>query len=220
MTPAAKTCPASLVSESSSQRSSSTPSRQMIAPAISTAVVSEPLRYVRCSVGIRLATSRATAMPPKIATPPRRGVGIACTSRSRGRATAPHRRASTRTTGVSRNVTAAAMQKTSAYSRTGNSAPRVRGVRLDQRPNPRGDLLGRARLANRPADERGDILEVALGHSLRSDRRGSDADAGGHHRRLRVVRDRVLVQRDPGGVATRLRLLAGRPDLAEVDQRE
>jgi hypothetical protein len=56
-------------------------------------------------------------MPTNIATPPRRGVGIACTSRSRGRATAPQRRAATRTTGVSRNVTAAAMQQTSAYSR-------------------------------------------------------------------------------------------------------
>ena len=43
-----------------------------------------------------------------------------------------------------------------------------------------------------------------------------DAD----HRRLRVVRDRVLVQRDPRGVAARLGLGAGDADALQVDERQ
>src|SRR5215475_3618456 len=231
ITPEANTWPASLLCESISHRSSTTPSRQMKPPATSTAEVSEPCTYVRCRVGIRWAMSSAAAIPAYIATPPSRGVGIACTSRSRGRATAPHRIATTRTTGVSRNVTAAATQKTSAYSRTGCRAsdqplvlstpgPGVRGVRLDQCLDAGRHLRGRhaVAVAHRAADEGGDLLHLALSHALGGDRRGTQPDTGGHRRWLRVERDRVLVQRDPGRVGAGLGLLAGHPQLPQVDQ--
>jgi len=63
--------------------------------------------------GIRDAKSRATANPSSMATPPRRGVGTVCTSRSRTAVTAPVRIASQRAIGVVRYVTAAAMSMTS-----------------------------------------------------------------------------------------------------------
>ena len=52
--------------------------------------------------GRLLATASAAAKPPSIAMPPSRGVGIACTSRSRTCVMAPHRSAIRRATGVSR----------------------------------------------------------------------------------------------------------------------
>jgi hypothetical protein len=72
---------------------------------------------VRCSAGSREATSTAAAKPKYIATPPPRGVGITCTSRSRGAAIIRSRMATIRTTGVVRKVTSAAVRRTTAYSR-------------------------------------------------------------------------------------------------------
>ena len=52
-----------------------------------------------------------------MATPPPRGVGMTCTSRSRGAAIIRKRIATIRTTGVARKVTSAAVSRTTAYSR-------------------------------------------------------------------------------------------------------
>ena len=133
MTPAASTWPASLVSASSSQRSSSAPSTQMTPrrpAARSNRGLGERLTAASAAPGERRA---AGAKPANIATPPRRGVGTAWTSRSRGRSRAPpacRRRAS----GVSREVTAAATQRdqrtrdwdASGSARRGRSSMHIR----------------------------------------------------------------------------------------------
>src|SRR3954447_8268319 len=56
-----------------------------------------------------------------MATPPPRGGGMTCTSRSRGAAIMRKRIASIRTTGVVRKVTSAAVSRTTAYSRIGSA---------------------------------------------------------------------------------------------------
>ena len=102
--PAAAIWPPSLVSASSSNRSSRTPIAQMKAPAISTMPASRntngPLRVERN--GSWPATRYAAARPPSIASPPKYGMGSACTSRSRTLATAPVRSAISRATTVSK----------------------------------------------------------------------------------------------------------------------
>src|SRR5688500_5186891 len=115
-----------------------------------------------------------------MATPPPRGVGMTCTSRSRGAASIRSRTATIRTTGVARKVTSAAVRRTTAYSRTGSGGPgrfRVRRVGDDQLAHARGDLGGAAAVdvPDGGADERGDRLHVALGHALRGHRRAADA---------------------------------------------
>src|SRR5918998_1121841 len=107
-----------------------------------------------------------------MARPPRRGVGMAWTSRSRGWAMAP---------------------KSTAKRR----AP-VGGVGLDEGGDGPADVLGGGAVgvADGPPDERADLLHVALGHALRRDAGGADSDAAGDGRGLRVVRDGVLVQHD------------------------
>src|SRR5690606_26728617 len=57
-------------------------------------------------------------------TPPIRGVGVTCTSRSRGTATAPNFSARILTTPVARKVTTAAVSRTRRSSRMGTPAPR------------------------------------------------------------------------------------------------
>ncbi len=101
MTPAATTCPASLVSASMPHRSSAAPSATMIPPATTVACTSE-YANTRESAGSDPATRKPAQTPAYIARPPRRGVGTACTSRSRGSAMAPKRIAKRRATGVRR----------------------------------------------------------------------------------------------------------------------
>src|SRR5688572_8417397 len=119
-----------------------------------------------------------------MATPPPRGVGITCTSRSRGAASIRARMAAIRTTGVVRNVTSAAVRRTTAYSRTGSGGPRgfrVGGVGTDQVTDAGGDLRRPAAVVvpDGGADERGDRLHVALGHALGRHRGTAHADARG-----------------------------------------
>src|SRR3954447_24556346 len=231
ITPAAAILPASLVSAPGPNRSSSTPSRQISPPATSTATVCVLNSKLRCREGSWEATSTPAATPRYIATPPPRGVGMTCTSRSRTSAITRNRTAATRTTGVARKVTSAAARRTTAYSRMGSDGPGGLGVRRmggHQLADTGGDLRGAGSVGvpDRGADQRGDRLHVALGHPLRGDRRTADPDAGGDRRRLRVERDRVLVQHDAGGVAAGLGDLAGDQltggvgDLAQVEQRQ
>jgi len=106
--PAAKTWPDSLVIQSRSQTSSAAPSRQTRAAAASTAHGSwaPPPKTGRRN-GICQATPRATTTPNSMATPPRRGVGRVCMSRSRTGVMAPTLMASRRTAGTATKVTRA-----------------------------------------------------------------------------------------------------------------
>src|SRR6478609_2028607 len=116
--PAASTWPPSLVSASISKRSSSTPTAQMSAPAISTMPASWNTHGSLVERnGSWRAMTYAVARPPSIASPPRYGMGTACTSRSRTFATAPVRSAISRAITVRRYVAAAATRKTRRYSR-------------------------------------------------------------------------------------------------------
>src|SRR3954454_22428491 len=231
ITPAAAICPVSLVSASSPNRSSSTPSRQISPPAASTAMVWVLNSKLRCSDGSREATSTPAATPRYMATPPPRGVGITCTSRSRTAAITRNRTAATRTTGVARKVTSAAARRTTAYSRIGSDGLRGFGVGRvgrDQLPHAGGDLRGTGAVGvpDGGADQRSDLLHVGLDHALRGHRGAADPDPRGHRRRLRVEGDGVLVQHDPRGVAAGLGHLAGDDltggvgDLAQVQQRQ
>src|SRR5689334_15902070 len=148
-------------------------------------------------------------MPRYIATPPPRGVGMTCTSRSRGAAIIRSRIATIRTTGVARKVTSAAVSRTTAYSRMScgggrrsAGGRRVCRVGVDQLADGGVDLCGAAAVAvaDRGPDEARDLLHVGLGHALGGDRRAAHPDARGDRGRLRVVRDRVLVEHDAGGV--------------------
>src|SRR3954468_14503360 len=237
ITPAAAICPVSLVSASRPNRSSRTPSRQIRPPAARTAIVWVLNSKLRCREGSCEATSTPAATPRYIATPPPRGVGMTCTSRPRTSAITRNRTAATRTTGVARKVTTAAARRTTAYSRIGSAGGlgRVQGggfrigrVGSDQLADTGGDLGGPRAVGvpDRRADQRGDRLHVRLDHALRGDRRAAHPDARGDRRRLRVERDRVLVQHDARGVAAGLGDLAGHElpggvgDLPQVQQRQ
>src|SRR3954454_24936319 len=231
ITPADAIWPVSLVSASRPNLSSRTPSRQIRPPATSTAAVCESSN-VRCKAGSRVATRIAAATPRYMATPPPRGVGITCTSRSRGAAIIRQRIATIRTTGVARKVTRPAVSRTTAYSRMmsgglgrGSVSARrlgVGGVGADQLAHCRVHLGGPATVgvADRRPDEARDLLHVGLGHPLGGDRGAADADARGDRRWLRVERDRVLVEDDAGGAAAGLGVGAGHAGLAQVEQRE
>src|SRR4051794_4842348 len=225
MTPAAAIWPVSLVSASRPNLSSRTPSRQISPPATSTAAVCESSN-VRCSAGSRVATRIAAATPRYMATPPPRGVGMTCTSRSRGAAIIRQRIATIRTTGVARKVTRPAVSRTTAYSRMTSSDDAlrlgIRGVGAHQLAHGGVHLGGPAAVgvADRRPDEAGDLLHVDLGHALGGDRRAADADAGGDRRRLRVEGDRVLVEHDARRAGAGLGLDAGHPGLAQVEQRQ
>ena len=93
--------------------SSATPSRQTsVAPATIPRAcrgwANTPERKGICAANVM-----ATTSPAHIATPPRRGVGTVCTSRSRTGVVAPATRASSRARGVARKVTAVAISMTS-----------------------------------------------------------------------------------------------------------
>src|SRR3954452_6309523 len=225
MTPAAAIWPVSLVSASRPNLSSRTPSRQISPPATSTAAVCESSN-VRCSAGSRVATRIAAATPRYIATPPPRGVGMTCTSRSRGAAIIRQRIATIRTTGVARKVTRPAVSRTTAYSRMvrsdGLRRAGIGGVGADQLAHGRVHLGAAAAVgvADRRPDEAGDLLHVRLGHALGGDRGAADPDAGGDRGGLRVEGDRVLVEHDAGRAAAGLGVGAGHAGLLQVEQRQ
>ena len=72
---------------------------------------------------------------------------------------------------------------------------------------------------DRRGDELGDLLHLLGAHPLRGRARRADPDARGDVGLLRVERDGVLVEDDPGGVGPRLGLDAGDADPLEVVQR-
>src|SRR4051812_40512380 len=99
-------------------------------------------------------------MPPSMASPPRYGIGTACTSRSRTLATAPVRSAISRAITVSRYVAAAATRKTRRYSRISPGLTLVgqgRPERLEnlvERPEPEGATAQHPALAAGDVDDR------------------------------------------------------------------
>src|SRR5450432_4683600 len=118
MTDAARIWPASFVTASRLNRSSRAPMTNTTPPPSSSARGSEKRWLTTCRVGILDATSNAAAIPANIAAPPRRGVGLEWTSRSRTPVMAPILTATRRTMGVDMYVTAAATSSVIRYSRT------------------------------------------------------------------------------------------------------
>ncbi len=109
ITTPARACPTSLVSASRPTRSSTTPTTVMITAAsrIPTGPLS-PSPKVPCRKGTVEASPSAAAKPVSRATPPSRGTGVECTSRSRTGLSARSRTATPRTGEVVRKVTTAA----------------------------------------------------------------------------------------------------------------
>ena len=70
------------------------------------------------------------------------------------------------------------------------------------------------------ADDLADFAGLGLAHAARGDRGRADADAAGHHRLLRVERNRVLVHRDVNLVEVGLDGFSGEILRAEVDEQE
>ena len=122
-TPAAVSWPTNLVKASIPQRSSMIPTSTMTPPATTTAFMSSVYAKPLVRAGNSPARAIPASTPMYMPTPPRRGVGIAWTSRVRGTATAPVRVAMTRTTPVARYVMTAAASPTSISSRSGTPAP-------------------------------------------------------------------------------------------------
>ncbi len=116
--PAASTWPANLVSAGRSNRSSSTPTRQITPAAINTARESCCTTNWRPRNGSCQARTIAPTTPANIATPPKYGIAMVCTSRSRTSASAFVRNASRRHSPLARKVMAAATSITRRYSRT------------------------------------------------------------------------------------------------------
>src|SRR6266487_439933 len=116
--PPAATWPASLPSAFIPQRSSIMPITTIRPPA-SSRPLTRPLPGNTLRSGTSwLATSSPAASPRYIAMPPMRGIGAACTSRSRAAGTARTLIANWRTSGVSRYVTVAVTRSVRKYSRT------------------------------------------------------------------------------------------------------
>ncbi len=113
--PAASTWPTSLVSQSRSQMSSAMPSAQTMPAAMTIAQSSCPPgpAKVERRKGVPDAKVTATARPHHMARPPRRGVGMVWTSRSRTAVMAFVRSATQWARGTVRSVTARATSRTS-----------------------------------------------------------------------------------------------------------
>lgn len=86
--PAASVWPANLGIAPSSNMSSTTPTVQISTDAQNTAHASRWTSSKRPSQGRFVARMSAAVVPASIATPPKYGIGVVCTSRSRTRATA------------------------------------------------------------------------------------------------------------------------------------
>ena len=80
---AAKIWPTSLVIQSRSQMSSATPMATMMSAAPRIANIGPGLAKISENCGNCEVTPKATTTPMNMAIPPRRGVGLLCTSRSR-----------------------------------------------------------------------------------------------------------------------------------------
>src|ERR1700738_5047412 len=71
------------------------------------------------------------------------------------------------------------------------------------------ELATVARVAECPADERGDLAHLGLAHPRRGDRRGAEPEPAGDERRAGVPGDLVLVARHAGAVEGLLGHFAG-----------
>src|SRR6476661_1897532 len=233
MIPAAIIWPPILVSQSSSRMSSMAPRTQTIAAPHSTALSSGPSRKTWPRNGSLLAASIDAAKPRKMATPPSRGIGVECTSRSRTGVNAPVRTATARRRGVAAYVITAATIRTRRYSRTQgasrvgrDSASRVCREAGHEVRHAGPDLLGDrvvgvgVTLDDGLRDEVGDGAHLVGAHPLGGHAGGADADAAGDVGLLGVERDGVLVEDDAGRVGAGLGVGAGDADTLEVVQRQ
>ena len=145
MMPAARNCAPSLIIQSMSQRSSMTPITAMRRAAAR-------MDHMVCGgvqmlwkKGLAAEIAKAATMPKKIATPPRRGVGVVCTSRSRMPGYSLKRRLNRHTAHVSTKVIAAVTMIVKRYCFTN---PRPAAPARADRPGPRAAALSSPR---RPA---------------------------------------------------------------------
>ena len=83
MMPAARNCMPSLIVQSRSQRSSTTPTTTIISVAPRIASTGPESAQTISKNGFAAETPNAATTPRNIAMPPSRGVGVLCTSRSR-----------------------------------------------------------------------------------------------------------------------------------------
>ena len=121
--------------------------------------------------------------PPNIASPPNRGVGVTCTSRPRGQATAPSRSASTRTGPMSRNVTTAAVSADEQVLPDRAAEPNGVGRHRSAPGRSSAPRVGRGarRPARRPASaDRGQLGVAGRGALLGPDRAGQQRADLGH----------------------------------------
>ena len=182
----------------------------------------------------------AARKPTNIAAPPSVGVGFVCTWRASpdGATTAPNRIARHRTNGVSENVTASATARTIQVALQPGRCARLRlagvrvdayllgyGVNLAQRSAARvlhvgGDARRRRRRAARVPISVAISLHLVGAHARGRDRGGAEPQSARDERLLGVVRDRVLVARDPGPVERLLRDLARDTERPQVDEHE
>src|SRR4051812_11500539 len=230
----ASTIPAIFAGGDTSRRSSSAPVANITPAArITPAGSDEPLNISR-NCGIWDATPIATRNPTNMAAPPSSGIVVVWTSRALGTFTAPMRNASFRTRGTSANFNVAATKKTTAYppiSSSGPARPRasrsgelgVRGelpaqtVRLVEHVDPHRVVVGRPQ---HRGDQPRDLGHLGLGHARRGHRGGAEPQPARDERLLGVVRDRVLVARDPGAVERLLRDLARHAERPQVHEHQ
>ena len=81
----------------------------------------------------------------------------------------------------------------------------------------RASVVGRGEHAR---DELGDLIHLGFAHAARGHRRRAEADAAGHHRRILIEGDRVLVDGDAGLAERGLGDLAGDALREHVDEHD
>jgi len=69
-------------------------------------------------------------------------------------------------------------------------------------------------------DQLADLVHLGFAHSARGHRGRADTDAAGHHRRVLIERNRVLVDGNTGLAKRRFRHLAGQSFREHVDQHQ
>src|SRR6266511_4283664 len=234
--PAARSCPASFTGAAVPRTSSTTPIRTSTAPATRAPAGSSDVRNRARNAPSWWATTMPASTARKMASPPMVGVGRGWTFRSDGWSTAPILTASHRTAGVVANETTNAVPNTmrNGFMFTGPLPPWIPVVGPSPLPGvgrEPGREVGHAAPGRLPhglvprgaqdlPDDAGHLLHLGFVHPERGRARRPHPDPARRHRGQRVERDRVLVQRDPHGVARGLGVLPGDVERPEVHQRE